>query len=208
MVKLIAPMLSLEARGGLGKAITFRQNKGRSTCSRWLRPPKRRTPAQNAIRGWNRRLSAAWANLSTANQQTWAQPADARAIAPYHAYLSVNMQRWNQQRGASQMWPPAESIAAPYQDVAGVTTTVPGKITFYNSFFGTDIWGTAWYSVPWGAPPASRNDYIDFIPYYNAPFWGGHHYGHPLGIFDFYTWGYSQDGAKSNVWGPISRTVI
>ena len=207
MVKLIAPMLSLQARGALGKALTFKQTNGRATCGRWLKPPYRRTPAQISIRGFNRRLTAAWDTIMPQVKQTWEPEAEARQIAPYHAYLSYNMKRWNQQLAPSMFAGAPGLMPCPAINMSDVDIKAPGWITMWNWFAVGNIWNAVWYSVPNGDPPPQRNSYLDAISSWDSPVWGVHYYNHPIGHYDFYTWGYGYDGDQTPMVGPMHRWI-
>lgn len=208
MVKLVGPMLSLEARGALGKAITYKHTRGRSTCGRWFRPSNPQTQAQMSIRGWNRRIASAWAGVPTDRQASWQTTAADRRIAPYHAYLSANMKLWMQQRAATQVAGAPGTLGVAFYSMFTPTTTVPGKITFLSQFSTTNTWNVVYFSIPTGESPFGRINWLDCNASKVSVFWGAAFYGHPLGIYDFYSWGYGLDGAQSNIRGPVARVVI
>ncbi|KKM75495.1 hypothetical protein LCGC14_1389700 [marine sediment metagenome] len=207
MATLTGPMLSLEARGALAKTLTFRHIRGRATVGRFLVPPNPKTPAQISIRGMNRRLAQAWQSISTANKATWQTDAEQKRIAPYHAYLSLNMKRWNRQRGLSQVAGAPELLGVSFLNPFSVFTTTPGKILFLATLVGSNLWNLVFFSIPTGETPFGRNNFLDFTPVFASPFWGGTYYNHPPGTFDFYGWAYGLDGTKSNVQGPFTKVV-
>lgn len=94
MVKVNAPMMSLDASGSLGNALVFAKWKGRSYVRTLVTPSNPRSGAQTGFRAMFKFLAQEWALLSTADQATWEDLAEQRVISPFNAFMGYNQERW------------------------------------------------------------------------------------------------------------------
>jgi hypothetical protein len=94
MVRTKGPLLSLEAAGALGHGIIFAQNKGRSYVKQWHKPKQPRSDAQVSRRALASFLAQIWSRLSDFQKSYYADLATQRHVAPYHAFLKLNLDRW------------------------------------------------------------------------------------------------------------------
>ena len=94
MVKLNAPMLSLDASGKLGSAVVFSKWKGRNYARALVTPSNPRSQGQTGMRRMLKFLSQEWADRSAASKSSWNDRADNAVISQFNAYVGVNMKRW------------------------------------------------------------------------------------------------------------------
>lgn len=145
MVKVQAPMLSLGASGSLAGALVFSKWKGRPYVRELVKPSNPKSGGQVGIRSMMSFLSKQWTNVSSANQVTWQDRADAKVISTFNAYIGYNVFRWRDFLAPTQHDPEATADTAPVDGagsaVAGVRSiTVTQAITTAN-----DGWGVAFF---------------------------------------------------------------
>ncbi len=104
-------MMSLDASGSLGGAVTFSKWKGRNYVRERVIPANPKSGGQVAVRASMKFLSQFWASLTAGNQATWENRADAKIISPFNAFVSYNITRWRNFNAPSQEDPAAESDA-------------------------------------------------------------------------------------------------
>ena len=71
MVKVNAPMMSLDASGSLGKALVFSKWKGRNYVRTLVRPSNPKSVLQVAIRSMMKFLAQAWKDMTAPEQTAW-----------------------------------------------------------------------------------------------------------------------------------------
>ena len=71
MVKLIAPMLSGEARGKFGKILIFKQRLSQPVACRYFKPKNTNTSAQQTSRNRVSKAMTAWGNLTDPQRTEW-----------------------------------------------------------------------------------------------------------------------------------------
>jgi len=109
MVKVYGPMMSLDASGTLGNAVTFSKWKGRNYVRERVIPANPKSGPQVGRRvmfGW---LSEQWDGLSDANKATWQDLADQLVALPFNAYLGHNMERWHNFKPPTMAYPATET---------------------------------------------------------------------------------------------------
>ncbi len=196
------PMLSMEARGGFGRALTFRQIRGRSTVGRWLAPPYRNTPAQSSIRRYSLWLQQQWASIEAVDKATWVAAADAKSISPYHEYLSQNMKRWQNLQPPTQIEgaPGTAPFSAPLPFAAYTASNHRAYLLIF--FAGLDFETTTAF-VRKDTNPPGRDDYSMQLTRVGA--------SNEMNAFTisfepgtYYFWAYtgSIDGKKGLINGP------
>lgn len=108
MVKLKAPMMSLEAAGAFGKTIVYYMLRG-VACARLLVTPNNpQTDGQMSFRAMMTFLSQAWDGLSAGDQATWVGLSELEYSTPFNAFMGKNMERWNIYLPPTKQWPAAE----------------------------------------------------------------------------------------------------
>lgn len=95
MVKVFAPMMSLDASGTLGDAVTFSKWKGRNYVRERVIPSNPKSGAQVGRRAMFKFLSQHWTDCDTAEKATWQDIADAIVASPFNAFLKDNMEYWH-----------------------------------------------------------------------------------------------------------------
>lgn len=88
MAKLKKPLLSLGARGGLGKAISFVKRGGRSIAEKKPEIPDARTLAQLSWRHMYQKAVALWHALSPAEKQEWESLARPKHMTGFAWFVS------------------------------------------------------------------------------------------------------------------------
>lgn len=148
MVKLKGPSLATEATGSLADAVIFSKTKKRSYLKKHATPANPKTQAQQSVRAMITFLSKNWKNLTPIEKATWNTPAFLEKIAPYHAYLKINMQRWRTFRGPGKTYPVPDTSPFPgtlYMDLWDGVQSIKGGI--YPGG-GTLAWGYILFRQP------------------------------------------------------------
>ena len=121
MVKVAAPMLSLEASGTIANSMTFSKWKGRPYVRTRVTPANPRTPKQMGIRAVMAFLARQWANLTDAQQSTWEEKAKQTNVSPFNAFAGTNAFEWRNGHYPSKTYPAARSSSAPSAPTVSVT---------------------------------------------------------------------------------------
>ncbi len=140
MVKLFAPMMSLDASGTIGNAIVFSKWKGRHYARERIIPSNPKSGGQVGFRSMFSFLAQNWAALDAAEKTTYDSLADSLAISPFNAYVRLNQRRWRNFKPPSQATPATE------------TGTVAAKIAGMPAATG----GVASIQIDW--TPSTIND--------------------------------------------------
>jgi hypothetical protein len=72
-------------------------------------PANPKSAKQMGVRAMMAFLGHAWAALGAPAKATWAEGALAKAIAPFHQFVSVNLSRWQNFQAPTQDYPAAET---------------------------------------------------------------------------------------------------
>lgn len=142
MVKVRAPMLSMEASGSIGGALVFSSWKGTAYVRSLVKPVNPKSAAQLGVRAMMKFLAQQWATIAAQDQATWDTTAENANISPFNAYVRYNMQRWRQFTGPTQANPAAQAATPGI-----VTTSLTGgqrNIVIQITPFGAETpWGYA-----------------------------------------------------------------
>lgn len=95
MVKVYGPMMSLDASGTVGKAITFSKWKGRNYARERVIPANPKSGAQVGRRAMFTFLTQAWNAIIAGTKATWQDLADQLVALPFNAYASHGMEGWH-----------------------------------------------------------------------------------------------------------------
>lgn len=157
--------MSLDASGTAADAITFSNWKGKSYLKRRSVPSNPNTPAQHVYRILMTWLNTAWSTLSASDKATWEPLAAKTNIAPFSAFLSENIKRWNNFKPPGQIYPITE-LANPPELWTGLFQVTGGiRSCSYDAALKqwTNAWGIEAYLLEWtlGADPLSKNQLID-----------------------------------------------
>jgi len=89
MVKVVGPMMSLDARGQVGKAVVFSIRKGVNYVRQHVKQRRSRSPAQLAHRAVFIDAVAAWKNgtLSTLDKTNWDSYATGTTESGFNRFL-------------------------------------------------------------------------------------------------------------------------
>lgn len=142
MVRLKGPALSLAASGTAADAVTFSNWKGKSYLKRRSVPSNPNTPAQHVYRIYMTWLNTAWSTLSNSDKATWQPLATASDVAPFSAFLSENIKRWNNFKPPGKAYPIA-GLANPPELWHGLFT-VTGGVRCFTYTAALKQWGNAW----------------------------------------------------------------
>jgi hypothetical protein len=119
MVKVNAPMMSLDASGSLGGALVFSKWKGRNYIRTLVRPSNPRSVLQVAVRSMMRFLSQNWAGMTAPEKADWLLLAKATSISAFNACVAANMVRWRQYLAPAATTPALET--GTFQSCAAAT---------------------------------------------------------------------------------------
>lgn len=123
MVKVAAPMLSLDASGSLAGALVFSKWKGRNYVRSLVKPANPKSVKQVSVRAMFKFLAQEWTNNSTAFKATWNDLADDQVISPFNAFMGFNQARWR-------------NGLTPCRDYPASTTGGVGNATFVSATGG------------------------------------------------------------------------
>ncbi len=163
MARVSSPLMSLDASGTYGKALTFSKWKGRNYVRERVTPSNPKTASQTGVRAAMKFLAKAWAAFTVANKATWNAAAATRSISPFNAYVSTNLARWQENKGPTEANPAAETLTAPAiasQTLTGGTGSINVAATVAS---GTGVWGFAIYRSPSAITSTAWNNCVGII---------------------------------------------
>ena len=148
MVKVYGPMMSLDASGTLGNAITFSKWKGRNYVRERVIPSNPKSGAQTGRRSMFTFLTQAWDAIADADKATWQDLADQLVASRFNAYLSDNMKQWHNFLSPTQATPATET-GTPSDNVITAAAWEENriKITITGAALG-DAWGIIIFADP------------------------------------------------------------
>lgn len=126
MAKVTAPLLSIGARGQIGKSQVYGTWRGIKTVRQHVTPSNPRTTAQTTTRNTFAALDEQWKRMSTLSRATWNAEVERRPLTPRNALFRANlpplrgqadMTGWIGSQGAAAGLPPTAVSA-----VAGVAS--------------------------------------------------------------------------------------
>ncbi|KKM52353.1 hypothetical protein LCGC14_1554890, partial [marine sediment metagenome] len=117
MAIVYGPLMSLDASGTVGKAITFSKWKGRNYVRERVIPSNPKSGAQTGRRAMFKFLSQGWAGISTADKATWDDLADQIVCPNFNAYVKANMAGWHNFIAPSQATPATRTGAPSDNDI-------------------------------------------------------------------------------------------
>lgn len=164
--KLDGPLMSMGASGSIGGILTFGNNKGRNFVRQLVIPANPQTPAQMGVRSMMKFVGQEWAQLSGANQATWAARAAQTNISNFAAFSSKAMDNWSNAQMSAQRQDPAEAVVTPSGPPTALASTVVEKratITWVDSVVGTDPFGVIYYQSPTNNFVAGRDNAVAVI---------------------------------------------
>lgn len=94
MAKLIGPLMSLDARGQLGKNLIFSKSGKSNYAKTYKTPTNPQSAAQTAHRLGIGFISQLWRTLHPEQKATWQELADRLQLPLYHAFLKYNCAAW------------------------------------------------------------------------------------------------------------------
>jgi len=159
MVKLRAPMMSLGASGSIGNSITFSKWKGRAYARELVVPSNPKSGLQTGFRKMFGFLSQQWASVSTVDQASWDDQADAIVASAFNAYMKANQLRWRNFSPPSQ----AQGVSGAGDQVAwntvpDATAGVDSVTIDWDITTANDGWGLIIYrSLSTGFTPSLAN---------------------------------------------------
>jgi len=101
MVKVSAPMLSMDASGTIGKAAVFSKWKGRNYVRSHVVPHNPKSAGQIGVRSMFKFLAQEWNGLGPTPKGTWSEIATALNISGFNSYIRANQRRWRNFRAPS-----------------------------------------------------------------------------------------------------------
>ena len=105
MVKVTAPVMSLEASGSLAGALVFSKWKGRPYVRSLVRPANPRSPGQTSNRARMKFLSGSHPAKDSQEMLSWLTIAESLKISPFNAFVRGNMRDWQSFLAPTQATP-------------------------------------------------------------------------------------------------------
>ena len=185
MARVTGPLMSIDASGTFGKALTFAKWKGRNYVRERVIPNNPKSAKQTGIRAMMSFLAQIWYGLSAPSKATWDDLATTKAISAFNAMVSENLQRWQQVKAPTSDFPAAEA-SVPLTITTLTTTGGVGSVAVSITPSGaTNIWGLILYrdtaeitSPSWeNAVAVLEADAGNAVAYVDAPLDAGtYHY--------------------------------
>lgn len=144
MVKLTAPLLSLDARGQLGKSLIYAKHGQTNYAKAYNVPANPKSALQVAQRTIVSFITKQWALLSAPYQALWSELAALRSTTPYHAYLYYNLDRYR--RGLLPV-PKPTTIASRQVNALGTLAVDGGTPTYTLTINGDQDIKTAYVAL-------------------------------------------------------------
>jgi hypothetical protein len=198
------PLMSLDASGSVGKAITFSKWKGRHYVRSLVKPKNPKSGTQVGVRTTLKWMSQIWSSIGATAQANWKVLAKFKNVTPLNAAV-----RLNQRRGRQDLPPYLDPLiitaTAEATPVGTAATAMPKsvKITWTDST-GAQDWGTALYMLAGGVVTPSPSTLIAMIKrglqVYIVP-------KLTTGVvYHFATRGFSKDGTFSAASADVTGT--
>jgi len=163
MVKVLGPMMSMEASGTIAKIATFSKWKVRPYVRQRVTPANPKSALQISVRQMMKFLSQGWINVGSTPQGSWDDLAAASQISPFNAYIGRNASRWREFQAPAQTYPAPETGTLP---VATLDSAVGGPSYIDVTMTMTtlqDCWGVILFRSPTGTFTPSRANAIAVI---------------------------------------------
>lgn len=163
MVVVTGPMMSVDARGTFAGAAVFSHWKGRNTVRRHAVPANPNSVGQLSVRAMMKFLSQYWASLSSAEQTSWDDRAEAGRFSAFNAYVQFNMLRWGTNLN------PRKDVDADMSDVAGVIGNEQATAGSRSALVQVEVttlnqnWGILIYRGTTDAMGITRNELVQVI---------------------------------------------
>lgn len=112
MAKVIAPLLSMDASGAVGKSLVFGKWKGINYARRYLVPMNPNTMNQAKVRGYFTQAVAAWHGESSEVKTAWNAAVRGRPMTGFNYYMAQYIKyllAHNGQGPAAPFQPPGQS---------------------------------------------------------------------------------------------------
>lgn len=132
MVRLKAPLFSLEASGTLGKSVVFAKWKGRDYARRHAIPANPKSGLQTGVRavfGW---CAAYWGGISAGAAAQWASVAANTDVTPLNAFVAESVNRARRNLGWAETPSPTASTTAD-APTAPTATAQPNTLVLHWS---------------------------------------------------------------------------
>lgn len=163
MVKVRAPMLSMEASGSIGGALVFSSWKGTAYVRSLVKPVNPKSAAQLGVRAMLKFLAQIWATVTAPDKATWDTAAENANISPFNAFVRDGMQRWR-----NGQYPSAASPAVGATTAITTTQTLTGgqrNIVITNEPSADDSnWGIIIYRSTAAIVTPNWNNCIAVVP--------------------------------------------
>jgi hypothetical protein len=207
MATITGPLLSTEAIGTLGRALTIARRKSSFTAYRYTPAPYRRTPAQVGRRIMFSFLGSQWPLLPQPDQATWKPNFHTDPPYAFLNYQHVNLLRWSQHNAPSTTCP-ATQATTPAQIDSFSATPMPGMVSLiFRQFACADCWAQVLYRHhAWPFTPAPTN-LVQVFPYVGSGFLQRMDSPVPTGTWHYYLGNFTKTG-KLLIWTKLQNVVV
>jgi len=207
MVKVAAPMFSLDASGSLAGAIVFSKWKGRNYVRQLVRPSNPKSALQVAVRVMFKFLSQAWKNVGGTPQASWEELAAAGIVSPFNSFMARNQSRWREFSAPSQTYPAPETGTLPVATLDSATAGSRHADLAFSITTLNNVWGVAIFQSPTGTFTPAIGNCIAILPVDNT---GAMTYtvsGLPPGAVFFDAKFFTKEGVLGTDEGEVTCTV-
>jgi len=144
MVKVVGPLMSMDASGSLAKSMVFSKWKGRNYVRQLVTPSNPKTGGQVGVRAMFKFLAQNWtASVDAAYKATWEDRAADAIISPFNAFMSYNQNRWRQFNAPSEAYPALEDDATP----SAALLAVEGAVRLVTCTLTYDMIRAGWCGI-------------------------------------------------------------
>jgi len=208
MVKVSAPMMSMDASGTIGKAAVFSKWKGRNYVRSHVVPHNPKSAGQIGVRAMFKFLAQQWKTNSLVTQNTWSTIASAMNISGFNAYMRQNQEHWRNFRAPSKDQAAAEAhtsgVLSTWAATLGIRQiSLAITLTTANANWGAAIFrsGTTGFTPTWSDCIAVISvTGTSAVTYIDTPLVAGaYFYKHRL---------FTDDGKLSTASAEVTATVV
>lgn len=207
MAVVVGPLMSVDATGTFAGAAVFSHWKGRNTVRRHAVPANPKSAGQLSVRAMMKFLSQYWASLSSAEQTSWDDRAEAGRFSAFNAFVKFNMLRW----GVNLL--PRQDETADLSDTAGVidteTATAGSRSVLVSITVDTlnQNWGICIFRGLADTMGVTRNELVQVIPAESAAAFTWLDFPLTPNVAVYYrAYGFSIEGVKGNAVDDFTAT--
>jgi hypothetical protein len=162
--KVVAPLMSMDASGTIGKTLVFAKNKGTNYVRQFVIPSNPRTAAQTGVRSSFAGLVALWKAYQATIHSNFEVYAQSLNLSTFNAFTGFNQKRLSQDKYAANT--PAPTEEAPSANVSATSATVNLKYiqVGWTDSVDADAWAVMIYRKLGAAPTGLNSELVAMVP--------------------------------------------